>query len=281
MSRRPVVDGATRLLGIVGHPIAQVHSPAVWTGLLHLHGLNMLCVPFHVLPEHLAAFLAGMRGAKNLVGMIVTIPHKPACVALVDKLTQRAALVRSVNFIAIGADGTWTGDIVDGLGFIENLKAHGVDPRGKRTLLVGAGGVGTAIAFALGESGVAEVVVYDTDPARSAGLAERLAKTGCPARTGAPDPAGFDLVVNASPLGMRQDDPLPVDAARIAPGIVVADVVVHQTELLRRTAARGCRTIDGTGMMEHQVAMMARQLGLGDRDFSASTARRVLSEARD
>jgi shikimate dehydrogenase len=280
MSRRPLVDGATRLLGIVGHPIAQVRTPAVWTAMLQFHGLNMVCVPFHVRPENLAAFFVGMRGAKNLVGMVVTIPHKPACVDLVDALTERAALVRSVNFIAIGADGAWTGDIVDGLGFIENLKAHGVDPRGKRTLLVGAGGVGTAIAFALGESGVADLVVYDIDTARSAGLAERLAKTGCRVRTGAPDPAGFDLVVNASPMGMREDDRLPVDAARIDPGIVVADVVVHETELLRRAAARGCRTIDGTGMMEHQVAMMARQLGLGDRDFSARTARRVLSESR-
>jgi shikimate dehydrogenase len=275
MGRRPLVDGATRVLGIVGHPIAQVRSPQVLTAIFHRYGLNILCLPFHVLPEHLAAFVAGMRGVNNLIGMIATIPHKPACVDLVDALTERAALVRSVNFMAIGADGRWTGDILDGLGLVENLKAHGVDPRGKRTLLVGAGGVGTAIAFALAEAGVAQLVLYDTDAGRSSALAERVAKTGCPARTAPPDPAGFDLVVNATPMGMAKDDPLPVDASRIAPGSVVADVIVHETELLRRAAARGCRTVDGTGMMEHQVAMMARHLGLGDHDFSASTARRA------
>lgn len=280
MSRRPAVDGATRLLGIVGHPIAQVRSPEVWNGVLQFHGLNTVCLPFDVLPENLAAFLAGMRGVHNLIGMIVTIPHKPACAGLVDALTPRAAMVRSVNFIAIGADGRWTGDIVDGLGFVANLKAHGADPQGRRALLVGTGGVGTAIAFALMEAGVAELVVYDTDTARSKALAARLAAAGRPVRAGIPDPAGFDLVVNASPMGMRDDDPLPLDAARIAPGSIVADVVVRETELLRRAAARGCRTIDGTGMMEQQVAMMAGQLGLGDRDFSAGTARRIAVENR-
>jgi shikimate dehydrogenase len=272
---RPVVDGATRLLGIVGHPIAQVRSPEVWTALCRRHGLNILCVPFHVLPENLAAFFAGMRGMKNLIGMIATIPHKPACVDLVDALTERAALVRSVNFIAVGTDGRWTGDIVDGVGFVENLKAHSVEPKGRRALLVGTGGAGTAIAFALAEAGVGELVLYDKDAARSSSLAERLAKRGCPVRTAAPDPAGFDLVVNASPMGMGADDPLPLDASRLAPGSVVADVVTHETELLRRAAARGCRTIDGTGMVEQQLPTMARQLGLGDHDFSAVAARRV------
>jgi len=280
MSRRPVVDGATRVLGIVGHPIAQVRSPEVWTGLLHLHGLNTVCMPFDVLPEGLAAFFAGMRGMRNLIGMIVTIPHKPACAGLVDALTPRAAMVRAVNFIAIGADGRWTGDIVDGLGFVANLKAHGADPQGKRALVVGTGGVGTAIAFALVEAGVAELVVYDTDTARSNALAERLAAAGRPVRAGTPDPGGFDLVVNASPMGMRADDPLPLDAARIEPGSIVADVVVQETELLRRAAARGCRTIDGGGMTDQQVAIMARQLGLGDRDFSAGTAKRIAAENR-
>jgi shikimate dehydrogenase len=280
MSRHPIVDGATRLLGIVGHPIVQVRAPEVWTALCRRHGLNILCVPFHVLPENLAASFAGMRAMKNLIGMIATIPHKPACVDLVDALTERAAVVRAVNFIAIGPDARWTGDIVDGLGFVENLKAHGVEANGRRTLLVGAGGVGAAIAFALAEAGVGEIVLYDKDASRSSGLAGRLAKAGWPVRTAAPDPAGFDLVVNASPMGMGAEDPLPLDVSGIEPGSVVADVVAHETELLRRAAACGCMTIDGTGMMEQQLPTMARQLGLGDYDFSADTARRVAGENR-
>lgn len=280
MSRRPVVDGATRIVGIVGHPIAQVRAPAVWTGLFHLHGLNMLCMPYHVVPADLPSFFAGMRRMRNLAGMIVTIPHKPASVDLVDALTERARIVRSVNFIGIRPDGSWLGDIIDGIGFVENLKTNGADPAGRRTLLVGTGGVGTAIAFALAEGGVSELVLYDRDTARSEGLVERLAALGWPVRAGAPDPDGFELVVNASPVGMRDDDPLPVDTARITPGSVVADVIVHETALLRRAAAIGCRTIDGTGMMDHQLAAMATHLGLGDHDFSAATAKRVAAAVR-
>lgn len=278
--RRPTVDGATRLVGIVGHPIAQVRAPEVWTGLFHLHGLNILCVPFHVLPADLPAFFAGARGMRNLAGMIVTIPHKPAAVALVDDLSERAALVSSVNAIAIQPDGRWVGEIVDGIGFVGNLGAHGVEPRGKRTLLVGAGGVGTAIAFALAEAGVSDMVIHDSDAARSEGLAARLSAQGYRVRAGVPDPSGFDLVVNASPVGMRDDDPLPIDAARIDPGSVVADVIVHRTALLRRAAARGCTALDGTGMMDHQVATIARHMGFGDVDFSAATASRVAAALR-
>ncbi|WP_202329764.1 shikimate dehydrogenase family protein [Mesorhizobium sp. L-8-3] len=267
-------------MGIVGSPIAQVRAPEVWTGLFHFHGLNIICVPFHMLPEGLPDFFAGARRLRNLAGLIVTIPHKPAAVNLVDGLTERAALVRSVNFICIRPDGRWVGDIVDGIGFVENLKAHGVDPRGMRALLIGTGGVGTAIAFALAESGVSELFVHDRDTARSDGLAARLSNLERPVRTGPPDPAGFDLVVNASPLGMKSDDPMPMDATRIGAGSVVADVIVHETELLRRAAALGCRTIDGTGMMDHQLAFMAGHMGLGEMDFSAATARRIAAAAR-
>jgi shikimate dehydrogenase len=185
MSKRPIIDGTTRVLGIVGHPIAQVRAPEVWTGLFQSHGINMICVPFHVLPEHLASFFAGLRAMKNLAGMIVTIPHKPASV---DSLTERAEMVRSVNFITADGDGKWRGDITDGIGFVEKLKTNGANPNGKRTLLVGTGGVGTAIAFALAESGISELVVYDKDTSRSSNLAQRLAKAGRPVRAGTPIP---------------------------------------------------------------------------------------------
>src|ERR1700730_2475747 len=127
--KRPAQD-ATRVLGIVGHPIAQVRAPEGWTGLFQSQGLNIICLPFHVLPENLASFFAGMRGMINLAGMIVTIPHKPASVELVDSLTERAEMVRSVNFITTAGDGKWSGDITDGVGFVENLKTNGANPKG-------------------------------------------------------------------------------------------------------------------------------------------------------
>ena len=101
MSSSPLVNGVTRVLGIVGHPIVQVRAPAVWSGLFRMHGPNMLCIPYHVLLDDLAAFYTGARAIRNLAGLIVTIPHKTATVGLVDNLTERARLVQSVNFIKI------------------------------------------------------------------------------------------------------------------------------------------------------------------------------------
>src|SRR5258708_12639454 len=114
---RHVVDGATRMLGIVGHPIVQVRAPAVWTGLFQAHGLNMLCVPFHVLPEDLVDFYAGARTMKNLAGMIVTIPYKPASAGLMDALTDRARIVHAVNFIPVGDARLWTAATLNALRF--------------------------------------------------------------------------------------------------------------------------------------------------------------------
>jgi shikimate dehydrogenase len=273
----PIVDGSSLLLPIVGHPIAQVKSPEVWSAMFRFHGINAVCVPVHVRPEHLATFFRAARELDNLCGVIVTIPHKVAALDLVDDLHERSRLAQSVNFVAFGADGRWLGDTVDGTGFVGNLRTGGDDPRGKRTLLVGAGGVGTAIAFALADAGVPELVLFDVDGRRADDVATRLRAAGYEASTGTPDPAGFDLVVNATPVGMQEGDPLPIDVERIEPGTVVADVIVEPTRLTRLAGERGCRVHFGAGMMNHQLAPMAEHLGYGHLDWSAETVTRVAS----
>jgi shikimate dehydrogenase len=276
----PIVDGSSQLLPIVGHPIAQVKSPEVWSAMFRLHGINTVCVPVHVRPDHLASFFQAARGLENLCGMIVTIPHKVAALDLVDDLSERSRLAQSVNFVALGADGRRLGDTVDGTGFVDNLRTGGDDPRGMRTLLVGSGGVGTAIAFALAGAGVSELVLHDVDAGRASDVAARLRAAGYAATTGRPDPTGFDLVVNATPVGMREDDPLPIDVERIAPSTVVADVIVEPTRLTRLAEARGCRVHVGSGMMNHQLAPMAEHLGYGHLDWSAETVTRVADDLR-
>ena len=279
-STAPIVDGSSRLLPIVGDPIAQVKSPEVWSAMFRLHGINAVCVPVHVRPEGLAAFFRAARGLENLCGVIVTIPHKVAALELVDDLSERSRLARSVNFVAFRADGRWLGDTVDGTGFVDNLRTGGDDPRGMRVLLVGSGGVGTAIAFALADAGARELVLYDLDEGRASDLAARLRAAGYEATTGTPDPAGFDLVANATPMGMQDDDPLPIDVERIAPGTVVADVIVEGSRFTRLAEARGCSVHVGSGMMNHQLAPMAEHLGYGHLDWSAETVTRVASSLR-
>lgn len=266
----PAIDGSTRLLAVLGDPIAQVGAPAAWTGLFARQGINAVGVPLHVSADALPAMFNGLRELRNLVGLIVTIPHKPAMLDLVDEASARARQVGAVNVVVFRADGAAVGDILDGVGFVNGLHARGQSLDGRRALVVGAGGVGSAIAFALADAGVQAVRVNDALPERAARLAARLRAANVDARAAGPDPAGFDLVVNASPMGMRPDDPLPVDCARLDPSAVVADVVLHATltPFLVAARQRGCYVQPGTHMMNYQIAHMAAFFGLPDGDWS-------------
>lgn len=272
-----IVDGSTQILGIVGDPIRQVRAPEVWSALFRANGFNAICVPFHVKPAELEVFLAGLRTVQNVMGLIVTIPHKPAAVHHVDALTDRAQRVQSVNLMRREADGRWTGDIVDGVGFVKGLLSRGQRVEGRRALVVGSGGVGTAIAFAIAEAKAASVHVADIIADRANNLARRLEAAGTPSGTATASAKGFDLVVNASPIGMKADDPLPIDCTNLASDAVVGDVVVHPqiTPLLAEARRRGCHVQPGTVMMDHQLNAMGEFLGFPDGDYSPAAVARL------
>jgi len=253
----------------------------VWSALFRLNGVDAVCVPMRVDPPGLGAFLEGAKALRNFVGLIVTIPHKAASLGHVGSLTERSALVGAVNVIRLDDDGEWTGDTVDGIGLVAGLRTRGQDPAGRRALVVGVGGAGTAIAFALAEAGASEVAVFDLDRTKSDDVAARVAATGTTSYVTAPEAAGFELVVNASPLGMAPDDPVAVGLDGIEPGSVVADVVVHprMTKLLQDAHARGCFTQPGVHMMDGQIAPMAAFLGLGEGAWDADAVARATGAA--
>ncbi|WP_026440461.1 shikimate dehydrogenase family protein [Acidocella facilis] len=259
MNTLSLLSGASAVIGIVGDPIAQVKSPAGMTAGLMARGLNAVVVPFHVTPEDLTGFVAGISAARNLTGLIVTVPHKFAFYSLCASTSARSLLLRTVNVLRRRPDGGWHGDIFDGEGFVTSLIAGGGTPAGKRVLLVGAGGAGSAIALALLEAGVAALAVHDDNPARRAALLSLLAPAAngrtCP---GSADPTGFDIVVNATPAGMRADDPLPVDITRLSPAMVAADVITapEETPFLQAARAQGCRTRTGVEMFNGVCALM-------------------------
>jgi shikimate dehydrogenase len=271
------VDGATQVLGIVGDPILQVRAPEVWSALFRANGINAVCIPLHVTPEDLVAFFAGVRPVKNLAGLIVTIPHKPAAVRLVDDLTPRARQVASVNVMRREPGGRWTGDILDGLGFVKGLLGSGQRVAGRRALVVGSGGVGTAIAFAVAEAGAASVHVCDRIPERAADLARRLDLAGTPSGISPAAAKGFDLVVNASPVGMNASDPLSIDCTDLSPDAIVGDVVVHpvHTRLLLAARARGCHVQPGTVMMDNQLTAMGAFFRFPEGDYSPEAVARA------
>ena len=277
-----VVDGATRVLGIVGDPIAQVRSPEVWSTLFRANGVNALCIPFHVNAAQLEAFFAGLQTVQNLLGLIVTIPHKPAAARYAASLTDRARKIGSANVMRRETDGTWTGDIVDGVGLVSGLLAAGQRIVGRRALVVGSGGVGRAIAFAIADAGAESVHVYDVLPERAEDLAARLGEAGTPSGIAPPTANGFDLVVNASPIGMKRDDPLPIDPIGLDESAIAVDVVVHpvMTPWLSAAASRGCYVQPGHVMTDHQLVAMQAFLGLPTVDCTpAAVAKTMQDEA--
>lgn len=246
-------SGATRVIYVVGDPIAQVKSPAGVTAMLRERGLNAIVVPAHVAPADLAQWVAATTAMRNVDGIIVTVPHKFAALALCQHSTARAASIGAVNVMRRDAAGDWFGDMCDGAGHVAGLIKAGCDPRGKHALLVGAGGAGSAIAHALVDAGVASLAVHESDAARSANLIRKLEAYGpLKPSIGSADPSGFDLVVNATPMGMKAGDPLPVRADKLAPSTFVSEVITVPAvpPLLEAARARCCSTMTGIAMFE-------------------------------
>jgi shikimate dehydrogenase len=276
-----IVDGATRILGIVGDPVAQVRSPPLWSALFRYNRINAICVPFHVQPPEFADFIRGLRTAGNVLGLFVTIPHKVAAARNADGLTPRAKNVGAANLLRPLPDGGWEGDMIDGVGFVRALRADRQRVEGRKAIVVGAGGVGSAIAFALAEAGVASVAIADIDGDRAAALSRRIAElSGVPSSVSAATAEGFDLIVNASPMGMNAVDPLPVDLGGLTADAIVGDVVISRelTPILQKARARGCHVQPGAAMTDHQGAAMADFLGLRSGDWSVGAIRAALRE---
>jgi len=245
------IDGRTRLYVIVGDPIAQVKSPGGLSAALAAAGHNAVLVPVHVGAQALHGLIAGLSLAHNLDGIVATVPHKLACFGLCRETTARASFLEAVNVMRRRSDGSWFGDMTDGQGFVAAMRKAGCEPSGKRALLVGAGGAGSAIALSLLEAGARELAICEVDTERRSRLIERLGgHSGAPVVTGTQDPSGFDIVANATPLGMREGDPLPIDVSRLMPTTYVGCVVTAPAvpPLIAAARQRGCRTGTGTDM---------------------------------
>jgi shikimate dehydrogenase len=223
-------------------------------------------VPLQVASADLDALVTGLSASASVGGLIATVPHKFGLAAHCATLADRARFLGSANVARRGPDGGWHGDHVDGAAFVAAVRAAGGSPEGARALQVGAGGAGSAIALALLEAGVAELALHDADAGRRDALVARLRERfGDRVTTGSRDPAGFDLVAHATPMGMRAGDPYPVEVTRLRPGTFVGDVVTRPAVPPLVDAARraGCRTSTGGDMFDAVAGLIADFL-LGD-----------------
>jgi len=266
------ITGRTRMYALIGDPIGHAKTPELYNRKFAERGLDVVVVPVHVPPGGVADVATLARNWRNLVGIGVTIPHKEAMTAYVDELTEPARLCGATNVVRRDEDGTLIGTQMDGPGFVWSLRDNGIDVTDNRVLLVGAGGTAKALAFELAAARVASLVVTNRTMSKAEELAAKL-RAAHPHRVVVAEeaPSGpFDLIVNATSVGMRDSDPLPVDAALLTPETTVADVIMSppETALLRIARERGCVTHSGVRMLEAQFAATVDFLAL-EREATA------------
>ena len=261
VTSRASISGHTRLVVILAHPVAHVRTPAALNAHFAATGRDAVLVPMQVRPEGLAEAVGALRRVENLAGIVVTVPHKETIAGLCDTLTEEARIVGAVNVIRREPDGRLAGGQFDGEGFVAGLRAAGEEVRGRRIWMAGAGGAAAGIGFALLRHGAAALAVHNRTPARAESLVARLADAlpGSVVALGCADPAGHDIVVNATSLGLKPTDALPVEPRLLAPAMLAADVVMQPdvTRFLEAAAARGCRTHRGLPMLTEQVPILA------------------------
>jgi shikimate dehydrogenase len=262
-----MISGRTKLIAHLGYPTESFRAPMIYNPWFERRGLDAIVVPLGVGAEHYPAFLPLLFRLSNVSGALVTMPHKVATVSLVDETSQAVKIAGSCNAILRRDDGSLYGDIFDGEGFTRGARRNGFEFAGTDCLVVGAGGVGSAIAASIAAQQPRSLALFDTRRDTVEGLLQRLQRhyPDLLVEIRNNDPAGYHLVVNATPLGMRPDDPMPFDPRRLDPAAFVGEVVLSaaMTPLLRAAAARGCRYQIGTDMLFEQIPFYLEFFGYG------------------
>ena len=262
-----MISGKTTLIAHVGWPTESFKAPLIYNPWFEQRGIDAVVVPMGCRADDYPAFFRALFRLTNVRGALVTMPHKVTTVGLVDAVTPTVAIAGSCNAVLLRPDGTLLGDMFDGEGFVRGLKRKGFAVAGARCLVVGTGGVGSAIAASLAKAGAGALALNDVDTAAAEALAGRLREhyPALDVRVAGNDPAGYGLVVNGTPLGMKAGDPLPFDPARLAADAFVGEVVMKKeiTPLLEAARARGCRYQVGTDMLFEMIPAYLEFFGYG------------------
>ena len=262
-----MISGTTTLIAHLGYPTHTFKSPLIYNPWFEKNGIDAVVVPMGVKAEEYPEFLRYLFRLTNIRGALVTMPHKVTTTRLVDEITPTAQIAGAANAVLLREDGTLLGDQFDGAGFVRGVERSGFPLAGKRALVVGNGGVGSAIAASLAAAGVSGLGLFDPVKESSESLAGRIHEhyPQITIETGSSDPQGYDLVVNATPLGMKDGDPLPMDVDRISPDTFVGEVVMKQqiTPFLQAAVAKGSRVQVGTDLLFEQIPACLEFFGFG------------------
>lgn len=260
------IDGATRVIAHLGFPTHAFKAPMIYNPYFESVGVNTVVVPMGCRPEAFPEALRSLFQLENIAGALITMPHKVSVVGLLDDVSRTVRVAGACNAVKRAPDGKLVGDMFDGEGFVRGIAHKGFRVEGAGALVVGSGGVGSAIAASLAAAGARHIALYDVQAGAADALAGRLRVEYPQLRvtTGSNDPQGFDLVVNGTPLGMNPGDPLPIDVSRLEARTFVGEVVMRaeMTAFLDAAKARGCAVQVGTDMLFEQIPAYLEFFGL-------------------
>jgi shikimate dehydrogenase len=262
-----MITGKTTVIAHLGYPTASFKAPMIYNPWFDSKGIDAVVVPIGVEAPHYPDLIRSLFRTTNVLGALVTMPHKVTTAGLMDEVTTTGKIAGACNAILRRPDGTLLGDMFDGAGFVRGVARKGQQIAGTRVLVVGSGGVGCAIAASFAAAGVATIGLFDASDAAAAALGGRLRQyyPELHVETGSKDPEGYDIVVNATPLGMKPGDPLPIDIDRVSPKTFVGEVVMKEeyTPLLRAAKAKGCAVQVGTDMLFEMIPAYLEFFGFG------------------
>ena len=274
-----MINGKTELIAHIGYPTYTFKSPMIYNPYFEKKGINAVVIPMGCQSADFPVFLRSVFQLTNIRGALITMPHKVATVDLVDEITPTVKVAGACNAVKRDQNGRLLGDMFDGLGFVRGLQRKGFDTLGKRVLVVGSGGVGSAIAASLSSEKISTIGLFDANTQSAESLGRRINEnfSGVNVVLGSNDPEGYDLVVNATPLGMKEGDPMPLDVNKIAPETFVGEVVLkaEMTAFLLAAKNRGCRVQIGSDMLFEQIPVYLEYFG-----FEPTTAEELRATAK-
>ena len=262
-----MIDGKTKLIAHIGYPTETFKSPLIYNPFFGARKINAAVVPMGCRSEDYATFLKLLFKLSNMHGALITMPHKRATLALVDEVSVSARIAGACNAVRKDERGRLIGDMFDGEGFVRGVQRKRRPIAGASLFIAGCGGVGSAIAASMTKAGISRLGLHDVSAHAVNVLAARL-KSHFPnleVTTDSADPAGYDIIVNATPLGMKKDDPLPMKLDGVSSSTFVGEVVLQEeiTPFLAAARAKGCEVQVGLDMLFEQIPVYLEFLGFG------------------
>jgi shikimate dehydrogenase len=257
------INGKTKITGIIGWPIEHTLSPAMHNAAYESLSLDYCYVPFLVSPDALEDAIKAIK-ALNILGINVTVPHKEKVMTYIDETDREAAFIGAVNTL-VNSDGRLIGYNTDGRGFMQSLAESAIDPRDKDILIIGAGGAARAVGYSLVQE-AKSLSLFGRTKMRVHNLVHDLnrIKNRVSSCNDLSAVGRYHMIINATPLGLKKEDPLPLDTSSLKPGQIVYDLIYKKTRLLEHASKRGCVTASGLGMLLWQ-GVLAFELWTGRR----------------